>query len=324
MTEQLDEKDGLLRKYLCNETTESETADLEEELISDEDLDQRLHVIEMNLIDRYVRGEMSPLERASFERGFLSHAANQAKVEEAELFHRSLNRLQKEVVEVPPSIATRWWDHRVYQIPVPTLAVAALLLIVGAVVVIQVMIPKRVADSDQLTQVTVPSPTVPPQTGQQPENTSQPETRSKQQPGNTNQSEARRKLQPSVSLEKRNSNTLALKHFKNLPQDEWLVDPDKRSGLLGGDVTIKLEPNREQLRLKVPLFDNARQKTFRVVIKDADKTLKDVNVKPVPVNHNGRMISIIFVDVPVVKFRENGSFEFGIVGHRTIRFTIQR
>jgi hypothetical protein len=95
--------------------------------------------------------------------------------------------------------------------------------------------------------------------------------------------------------------------------------------LMGGTVPIKLLPNRKSLRLNVPLFeDTLRQKTFHVTIKGDDEVeIESVTVHPTKRNYRGRMIRIIFVDVPVANLTDKQTYEFAMMGLGSIRFTIQ-
>jgi hypothetical protein len=142
MIEALDDKDGLIARYLLNELSESENEDLEDEMVLDDELAERRQTVEMNLIDSYVMDEMSPDERHRFESGFLLFPENRLKVEEARMLHESLSLLRKEQAGEQPepseaqdkpsrsrpetaAVSGRRWLGR---FPVPAFAVAALLL----------------------------------------------------------------------------------------------------------------------------------------------------------------------------------------------------
>jgi hypothetical protein len=91
-----DSKDELIIKYLFNELPTSENERLEDEMVLDEELSERMQALEMILIDRYVLGAMTPDERCCFEGGFLLFPENSQKVREAQIFHESLRQLRKE------------------------------------------------------------------------------------------------------------------------------------------------------------------------------------------------------------------------------------
>lgn len=93
------DKDELIARYLLNELSESENEELEDEMVLDGRLAERRQTVEMNLIDSYVMGEMSPDERLRFRNGFLLFPENRAKVEEARALHESLRLLRKEQAE---------------------------------------------------------------------------------------------------------------------------------------------------------------------------------------------------------------------------------
>jgi len=106
-------KDNLLVKYLLHELPEREVEELEEEMLRDDELFERMQVVEMKLIDSYVRGEMTEEEKSRFQRRFLAIPDNQSKVEEARAFHGSLRVLHQKRPVVPPAAHTqpprRWF-----------------------------------------------------------------------------------------------------------------------------------------------------------------------------------------------------------------------
>jgi anti-sigma factor RsiW len=61
----------LLRQYLLGPQTEADLSRVEERLMSDTELFEELLMLEDEVIDQYVRGQMSNEDRASFERHFL-------------------------------------------------------------------------------------------------------------------------------------------------------------------------------------------------------------------------------------------------------------
>src|SRR6516165_6072717 len=83
-SERVDEM--LLVKYLLGNLTEEEQVQVEDRAFSDPDYLAALEAAEADLIDNYVRGDLSESERRSFERLFLTSSQRRSKVE----FARSL------------------------------------------------------------------------------------------------------------------------------------------------------------------------------------------------------------------------------------------
>lgn len=61
-----------LKKYLLGEFSGKELDEVERGFFADSDLLERLLVVEDDLLDQYARGELSPTERAQFERKWLA------------------------------------------------------------------------------------------------------------------------------------------------------------------------------------------------------------------------------------------------------------
>lgn len=100
-------KDNLLVKYLLHELSEREVEELEDKMLRDDELFERMQVVEMKLIDSYVRREMTEEESSRFQRRFLASPNNQSKVEEARAFHRGLRALREKQPVVSPAARTR-------------------------------------------------------------------------------------------------------------------------------------------------------------------------------------------------------------------------
>lgn len=138
--------DETLIRYLFNELSKDENEDLEDEMVLDPELSGRAQVVEMKLIESYVLNQMSPAEKARFEKGFLLFPENRDKVEDARAFHESL-RLQRQArleVQSPVSAeASPGWFAPLFRMPVPTMAVAVLILVTTIVVVLLLISPGR-------------------------------------------------------------------------------------------------------------------------------------------------------------------------------------
>lgn len=84
--------EGVLVKYLLGHLAEEEQIQVEDRAFADADYMGALEAAEADLIDSYVRGELSQPDRRSFELRFLTSARRRSKVE----FARALSTLSAE------------------------------------------------------------------------------------------------------------------------------------------------------------------------------------------------------------------------------------
>jgi hypothetical protein len=139
MIETFTDKDQVLARYLFNELDESDAVELEDEMLLDDSLYQRAQVVEMNLIDGYVRNEMTPEESRRFKEKFLATLENRDKVNRAQVFHESLRLLHEKAQVAPSPIREQGWYQRaagLIQRPLPALALIASVLLLIAVLVV--------------------------------------------------------------------------------------------------------------------------------------------------------------------------------------------
>ncbi len=130
----------LIVRYLLGDLPEEEQARLEDLAFSDREYLQNIQAVESDLIDEYVRGELSDSERRQFERRFLASFERQQKVE----FARALAKIVPEAgteEAAQPAMAfapTSWWDSFIASLrglnPAFkfSMAAAAVMLVIGA------------------------------------------------------------------------------------------------------------------------------------------------------------------------------------------------
>ena len=82
-----------IRRYLLNQLTSSKQQAVELQLLSDETFLDELEIVEDELIDEYLKGELSRKERASFEKYFLAHETRRRKLQASEALNRHLDKL---------------------------------------------------------------------------------------------------------------------------------------------------------------------------------------------------------------------------------------
>jgi len=122
-------------KYLLGDLTEAEQARLEERFFHDAELSDSLSEAEDDLIDRYVRAELSGRERERFERHFLVSERRREKVEFARVLLEAEKATASEDVHSQKPIS--WWQTMIsaWRAPRPalsySLAAAALLFLLG-------------------------------------------------------------------------------------------------------------------------------------------------------------------------------------------------
>lgn len=109
---QLESKDQeTLKQYLLGNLSPEESAPVEERLLTDGDFYQELLILEDELVDQYLSGDQSSVERESFEAHFLLAPERQEKVRFSRTLKKFLhNTLQEHanennVVEVPAPLA---------------------------------------------------------------------------------------------------------------------------------------------------------------------------------------------------------------------------
>ncbi len=73
--------DNLIRRYLLGELREADQAALEQELLIDREKFDQAWAVENELIDSYVRGEMSLADRKRFEDHYLASPLHRERVE---------------------------------------------------------------------------------------------------------------------------------------------------------------------------------------------------------------------------------------------------
>jgi anti-sigma factor RsiW len=110
-----------LCQYLLGKLAEDEQRQMEEQLMTRDDLFQQLQVLEDELIDGYLRETLSEEDREAFEKHFLSSPERHQKVEFAQAF-RSYVAVANEAAEKVPSKSSPWQTFwAALRIPAPVL-----------------------------------------------------------------------------------------------------------------------------------------------------------------------------------------------------------
>lgn len=88
-----DSQRGRALQYLLGELPEPEAVQFEEEYFNDDELFEETSALENELIDSFVRGELSEAERQQFEKGYLISPARRANVEFSRVLATHLSAL---------------------------------------------------------------------------------------------------------------------------------------------------------------------------------------------------------------------------------------
>ena len=108
-------------KYLLGNLTDEEQAQIEDRAFADGDYLSSLEATEADLVDAYVRGELSQADRRSFENRFLTVPERLRKVE----FARALATVTSELEVQQPPAAERPFFLRAFQGWTPAFQFAA-------------------------------------------------------------------------------------------------------------------------------------------------------------------------------------------------------
>lgn len=156
----IDHGENLIHRYLLGELTETDQTAFELELLTDRDKFDQVWSIENELIDSYVRGEMSGADRERFESHYMASSLHRERVGIARLFLENIDQQAAEDYEVDepvaPRFAPRWGNiatpRRSLQ-PAFVLVLAFLLTIGAAWILLErVRLTEKIAQLQHETQ----------------------------------------------------------------------------------------------------------------------------------------------------------------------------
>jgi hypothetical protein len=167
------DKDKLLTRYLLRDLSDEEQASLEEEYFGDEDFFEQMLIAEDELIDDYVRGELSSRERELFEKHFmLSEKVRQRLVFARMLTHSTRGAATAETTRTPEPEPVNWWQASLAflraQNPIMQFAQVALVLVLVALALFTVARWRGSERSQTLARQETNQPQDQPQRGTQP------------------------------------------------------------------------------------------------------------------------------------------------------------
>ena len=94
------QSENMIRRYLLGELAEVDQAALEQELLIDRGKFEQVWAVENELVDSYVRGEMSRADRKRFESHYLASPLHRERVAIAESFLTNIDQADGETVGV--------------------------------------------------------------------------------------------------------------------------------------------------------------------------------------------------------------------------------
>ena len=153
-----------VRRFLLGEMSEGERGAFEELFVADEELFERVRVVEDELVESYLRGALSPAEREKFERTVLTTQRRRSRVE----FTRTmLDKLaaHKEVGDVkktePVAVASpSVWNSIADFFKTPTLAFGAAFALI--VLIFGVWFLLKNPNHPEIVRQITPTPTIQP------------------------------------------------------------------------------------------------------------------------------------------------------------------
>jgi hypothetical protein len=108
----IDQSENLIRRYLLGELAEADQTALEQEFLIDRGKFDQAWAVENELVDSYVRGEMSRADRERFESHYLASPLHRERVAIAESFLTNIDQAVGETVEVREKEPAVPWRRR--------------------------------------------------------------------------------------------------------------------------------------------------------------------------------------------------------------------
>lgn len=123
-----------IRRYLLRQLSASEQESVEYRLLSDDDFSEELEIVEDELINEYLAGELSQTERQQFEETFLASPKHQQKLRAAQAVNRYFDRGSTPPTPAPTiSQRLRSWLTP-FWLPVAVPVGVAVLIVLGVLI----------------------------------------------------------------------------------------------------------------------------------------------------------------------------------------------
>jgi hypothetical protein len=295
MIESFSDEDKLLVRYLFNELDENKGRELEDEMLLDDELAERAEVVEMNLIDCYVRNVLTAAERLGGAERFLGVPENKVKVDRARMFQQSLNLSSEKNQFVTQPTDNQGWRGMFpgfFARPLPALALlTTVVILIAALIVFEIR--RRTPNPNSLTT-----------------NSARPAPVNQNAPNSTTPAPPSKNAGPE----------LARSDPQKYTQYEYIHRQDWNGAERGGPVVhLTIGPQVKTLNLVYELGNDkaAAKETYGITIKNQygervwpQNKLKE-DIKPV-FEKGGKRQKLIVVKMPVKVFTDAGSYSFEI------------
>ncbi|MBI1745932.1 MAG: hypothetical protein HYR55_05000 [Acidobacteria bacterium] len=249
-------------RYLLGDLSDVEKASLDDRLMLDEEWFDRFLAMETELIDQYVRDELSPTEREKFEKIFLSVPHRRRQLESAKVVLKVLN--EKSAAGAPTVHAPGAWRARRPAIGW-SLAAAAVLVVVAGGSWLMVKNQKLTTQVERL------------QTEQQSQQRQEQERQQKfeQQRARSDElaEQLRRGQDRLVQLEQRGktpSPQPLILSFALSPTINLRRDPSSDRGAIP---KLSILPDAHQIELQLELADDEAYQSYRVELRSVEKVV---------------------------------------------------
>lgn len=311
MIETFSDRDQVLARYLLNELDDDVSAELEDEMLLDEELYERVQVVEMILIDGYVRTEMLPEESLRFEATYLMTPENKEKVNRARMFHESLRLLHGQ--EKPLTQAQSWRSlvRAIFQRPLR--AAALIVLVVLSIVALMVVFESRRSADNANTILTKSTPSNPATTAPVPDIT----------PDDLSAAGTPTPTAPVIPTTNKgpnlSGNEVARNNPPRLTQQVYINRQGESGGERSGGEPVHITLGRQvtNLNLVYELLDDVPERdAYGVTIKNRyDEPIWPQNSKNreevKPVHQDGlKRKRLIIINVPISIFKDSGPYQF--------------
>lgn len=103
--------EDVARRYLLGDLGEPEQSALEQRLIESSEVQERIALVESELVDDYLGGRLVPRDHARFERRYLTHAEGVRKVDFARLLRHRMKEGESGLGAAPAARRRSAWTH---------------------------------------------------------------------------------------------------------------------------------------------------------------------------------------------------------------------
>ncbi len=153
-----------IRRFLLGELTDDERSAFEERFIAEAELFDEIGVVEDELIESFVRGTLSTVEKAKFEQNFLTTKTRRQRVAFTREMFAKLAAEKEVIVKKTETIAENQsvWNSLVNLFKTPRLAFGAALAILVLVFGLWFLVFRNAENQPQIVRQITPTPTVSP------------------------------------------------------------------------------------------------------------------------------------------------------------------